>query len=708
MINVIKLLKRFNRDRRGVVALIFALSLLPLTMLVGLSIDYSFYAQARAQYRLAGDAAATYAIREATATYALESQANSTTPGSYPNLTTDATTAGDDAGNNWFATQLAPLSRASVLGGEATTNTAGLATTVNATNCNGQSGGFSANVVYVGVYPPFFDSLFSSAKNWYVSGTSTACTTYSYSEVLLLLDTSSSMLIGANASDVQALDDATSCMQTYPVETIALTPNTLGSPPFGTGSGISTYPTAYYSNFYEDDTSARGKVDFTQVANYLAGGVTTNTNGTCTTANTTTYHGNTVRIIYNGPTTDTTTNGSPFPPCAFACHTTTSTATDGYTLDYYGEARRLNPTQTSSANGGVTLRIDAVFNATESVIQDMQTSEQVYGQYTVGVYQFNDNASPIVAGTSGTDPSQEATADLNSALAKVQADDWLKTPTETTVPIVSLNPTYAGLSTDADADYTDFATAMTELRTGKMTTGAVGTSPVNTNVLSVPYGNGATNGLTNGAKTLPAIAAAGTGLSTASPLKDLIIVTDGLDDTNPGVIYAATGALDRYMGPMTSVYNELGTGTAGACLLFKNLGFTIYVLDIDYNPVPNPTFYRPLYGNASTSYVATDYGATSGLVHVDGANGGGDIENWVEGDALNNDFNSTYPAVTQPNNNFSVAPDLAALEACAGTSTSLPQNYGHYFYPANSASDISTAMNSILSSAINGAIRISN
>ena len=62
-----KFFARFAHDRRGAVALIFAGSLLPLVMLIGLSIDYSFYVQARSQLELASETAATEALHEASA-----------------------------------------------------------------------------------------------------------------------------------------------------------------------------------------------------------------------------------------------------------------------------------------------------------------------------------------------------------------------------------------------------------------------------------------------------------------------------------------------------------------------------------------------------------------------------------------------------------------------------------------------------------------
>lgn len=666
-----ELIKRFHRSRRGAVAMIFAGSLLPLTWLVGLSIDYSFYAQARAQFSLAGDAAATYAIREATATYALESEADATNPAAYPNVTTDSISAGNTAGYNWFSTQLATLPTSYLSSATGNPNVS-----VSATACTGVGGGFNVTVNYTGVYPPFFDLLFKSSKQWYIVGSSKACSTYTYTEVLLMLDTSGSMLLAADPSGITTLDDNTACIETYPTAQIGLP---VGGFPTGNVGALNGTFKAPGQNYYGSDPA--DAVTWSNVSNYVG----STSSGSCKTGNTIKIGTTTYPIYYNAVDSQTQSgpsvanpgaNGSsPFAPCAFACHTTTAQAADGYTLDYYGVARRL----------GVSLRIDAVFAATENVIEDMQKSEQVSNEYTAGVYQFNDNASSIVNGTTtGTtpDPSQEATENLDAALTAVEADDWTKTSTETAVPIVST----VG-STDPNEDYTDFGTSMSELYSGGLTSGAAGSSA--TNAYQLP--------------ALTAGAAAGAPTSISNPAKVLIIVTDGLDDTNPA------SAAGRQQGPMTQITGAAGelTANSGAtCKKFKSLNFTIYVLYIDYVPAPVPTFYWPYYASQSTPYVSNDYG--NALAHTNNTSTGGSIENWVLGNAANNLYqNNVYPSASVPNAAFSTAPDQAALQACAGTSSSSASNYTKYYYEASSTSQINTAMTSILASALTGAIRIS-
>jgi len=52
-------------DRRGAVAMLFAISVVPLAMAVGLASDYSVYVKVQSQLNLAADTAAMQAVRVA-------------------------------------------------------------------------------------------------------------------------------------------------------------------------------------------------------------------------------------------------------------------------------------------------------------------------------------------------------------------------------------------------------------------------------------------------------------------------------------------------------------------------------------------------------------------------------------------------------------------------------------------------------------------
>ncbi|MDX5930438.1 TadE/TadG family type IV pilus assembly protein [Acidiphilium acidophilum] len=163
--------RRLLHERKAAIAIIFAVSLVPMAMLVGLSIDFSFYTQARAQITLAADAAATHAIRAATETYTAE--INENPPLSAATAIADADMAGEAAGAAWFSAQLGKLPTASVSGSNNPAVTVQSNTNLSPTN----PAGFTASVAYTGTYPPFFDPLFASSSTWKITGTAGALST---------------------------------------------------------------------------------------------------------------------------------------------------------------------------------------------------------------------------------------------------------------------------------------------------------------------------------------------------------------------------------------------------------------------------------------------------------------------------------------------------------------------------------------------------
>jgi Flp pilus assembly protein TadG len=89
--------------RRGVIAIMFALLMVPLIIVVALSVDFSFYIVSQAQLNLAADAAAMHAVRVASQYYV----DNSTTVAA-------AEAQGITAGKQWFAAQAGNLASATV------------------------------------------------------------------------------------------------------------------------------------------------------------------------------------------------------------------------------------------------------------------------------------------------------------------------------------------------------------------------------------------------------------------------------------------------------------------------------------------------------------------------------------------------------------------------------------------------------------------
>jgi Flp pilus assembly protein TadG len=563
-------IRQFVRDRRGAIAIIFGISLVPMAMLVALSIDFSFYVQARAQISLAADAAATHAIRAATETYTAE--INQNPPLSAATAIADADAAGETAGTAWFWAQLGTLPTASVTGANDPNVTVQSNTNLSPTN----PAGFTATVAYTGTYPPFFDPLFSSTSNWTITGTAGALSTYSYVEILLLLDNSGSMDIGATPNDILKLEDHSVCL-----------PNSVN----WTGiNGMGAY----------DQSNPALDIDMTQVAHYQAYGSPSNISGTCDSG-------------YTGPES----------PCGFACHT------DANNNDLYGIAREY----------GVRLRSDVVTSAAENVISSMEANEQAPGQFSVGVYQFNSDISPLFPTQPQTGTTnQEASSDLAGALSAVDAIDYYKNPTAA-VPILP-NVGYACCETD-------FPVAVKDLLAGT-------------------YSNGVRFG--------SAITAAGSGNTPATPQKDIFIVTDGMQDS------ASTGT--RENGEMTSALAENATypSNLAVCKNFKSLGFTVYILYIDYNPLPNQYY-------MTSSVTQTPY-FTEDFPNVNASQ----VTTQEDAEPTST-VNGGY--VPGPN---AVSPDEAALQACASSPSD--------FFVANNAADISTAMNAMLKSALSSTIRL--
>ena len=86
------------------------------------------------------------------------------------------------------------------------------------------------------------------------------------------------------------------------------------------------------------------------------------------------------------------------------------------------------------------------------------------------------------------------------------------------------------------------------------------------------------------------VTAAGDGTGPSKPRKVLFLVTDGMDDELFGS--------SRSMGPMPS----------SSCQLFKNMGYTVYVLYTPYYPLMNPFYLQNVMqtveGSGSTSLSA--------------------------------------------------------------------------------------------------------
>jgi Flp pilus assembly protein TadG len=667
---IVNKLTLLRNSQRSAVALIFGLCLVPLMYLIGFAVDYTFYSQARSQMLLAAEASATHAVRVALSTYTLELN-NGTVAGNATTSGTaiyDANQAGEQAGAQWFQAQLGTLPRGSISTTPITGNPSTSLPNVTVTQPT-SGGGFVANVSYGGTYPPLFNGLFARTSAWTYPGNSQATATFDYAEILFLLDTSNSMLIGTNANDEVTLEENSVCQGT-----------TVWDPASNTNSGRDPM------SFYDYGTSSNGggsdndAVDFTKVQHYLDPSGTTGTaamnddTGTCLSG-------------YRWPTN----NSSAYAPCALACHTSQLTATDGYTLDQYGEARRLRDeelgnspksgstfadngksqftssgityaaspytTPTATVEPALSLRIDVVMDAAYTAIGSMETAESFTGQFTAGVYNFTTDVSAIASGTANTSTTTVEATSLTAAQAAVKNLDYLQTPTETTLPAYY----------NSGARNTNFAASMQDLRNGTVMpnrTAIVGTTG---SVAGPSTGNVA--GSTGGA-----------------PLKFLFIITDGFQDDNDGTI----GGMTSYTAETTASYPTYvdSKGISSVCKQYKDLGFTVYVLAINYLPLASTNYYTNI--NFSDIYTAEDFGSGASGSYFS-TNGG------VAPFRLATTY-STRTLTTPPYASTN-GPLQVGLIACATSYSD--------FKTATSGADITNAVQSLLRSALASTIRVS-
>lgn len=636
---------RFAENRRAAVAVIMAISLVPLMLLVGIAVDITFLYQSRTQTAFASQAAATQAVRIAAATYQVE-VAN----GSSSTLAAQhAIAAANTVGNLWFNATAGTLIRTSLTA--PSTNTTFDGATTGAVNTSAPPN-FSATVTVTGTYPPIFDPIFKSTTNWVYASNATATTTYSYAQILLMLDTSGSMLIGADDTtqnpDIQTLEENTVC----PAQGDII-PSEAGQYANTVAGGH-----ALSDGEYESDVGApqdKDAVDFTKIPNYSPGsGDALYVDGTVNNGNT--FNGTcqsnfglkSPAYYYPNKSEPSTTAGD---PCALACHFSSNKFTysangKSYFADYYGLARLENDLSKANGGPGVHLRIDVLFSATEQVIQDMETSEAVANQLSVGVYQFNTDVSAIASGAAA-DSLPEATSDLSTALSEVEADDYQITPTETAIPqlingATSLNTT---ANTAGEGGDTNFPLSLNDLQNG--------------NPVALKAG-----------KKQP-LTVSGNGAAAATPEKFMFIVTDGLEDDSPNNGGGENGA--NVMGEMTSISGE--TAGTGSCSYLKNtLKYTVYVLYVTYYPIAAKAYYAPAVEGSRPTNEATngDYPA---------------------------DINASDQVITETPTQ-TTSPTAKALQACATSPTD--------FYQASSSADIQTALAAMLKSALASTIRLTN
>lgn len=632
-------LRRFVAARRSAVALTMAVSILPLMLLVGIAIDFTLLSQARSQAAFAAQAAATHAVRVAASTYALEVQNGSTSAVAVAHAQTAANTAGD----LWWGAELGALSQGYVSAEQ--TNT-------TVTNANSSPPSFNAQVGYTIKYPPIFDPLFGQPNTvWAYASSASATAQFAYAQILMMLDTSNSMLIGARTSDIQTMETNAVCPAT----------GTLAANGFGSSDAL-----AYDKGNNTDYDFAPGDNTFvgfksTDTIHALHYNASTNSKQATGTepdptiagsepAITSTVNGTSGYLMDGQCNSGYNISGSPFEPCALACHNTTTKYNGNY-ADLYGLARA----------EGVKLRVDVLYNATETAISDMKSTEAVANQISVGVYQFNSDIAPIVRGTTG-DALPEATSNLDNALAAVKGVDYAYTPgAASDPPLITDCNTYNFPSHQSCAGNTNLVLSLQHLVAGKLPTDS-GAQP---------------------------LTQAGSGITGTAPIKFMFLITDGMEgestlggatDLNTNPNFAGKGVMTNTTDN-TAVTNN--SATPGTCTALKKLGYIVYVLYVDYLPVSETQYYAQ--ANSLSPQTTSDYPKAKYLVDV------ADSQPYIV---------AGETAAQETAQIETYVPTAKALAQCASSPS--------YFYSASDADGIQTALNSMLKSALASTTRLTN
>jgi Flp pilus assembly protein TadG len=577
----------FAAHRAGTISLMFAIMVIPLLLIVGIAVDYSFYVEAQAELNLAADAAAMHAVRAMSM-----STSNSTT---YQN-------AGTLAGQQWFAAQAEMVPGVTLTG----TGTP-LPVTVNVSYT---APTYTATVAYTGTLNTYFGRL-AGVRTWPIAGTATASISNNFVNIGVMLDASQSMYIGATPSDIATMQAASPCGIVKAENGITpgddlYYPNYVwnyNNSGLGYLAGL-TLPPHKTTTGYCDPNLLTGCAYPPSAIYGLTGTYLTTDSLYLGTANTKT--GDLVGACNNGGGRPGAAGPhTPGAPCALACH---ENADGG---DLYALARATTNQQTGNL---VQLRFDVVQSAAQQVIQSMlkysPTPQTLLG---VGVYTFGDTFQPLYPCTTTVGCPSPFGTDLNAALSDISTCTGTQTIGCYAAPItkVAVSSTYMGSS------FTQAAAFLT------------GTT--------------------------------GTGATQATAIKDLFIVTDGIEDINVAGI--------QYVGPLDHT-------VANPCQQIKNQGITIYVLYTPYYPIDAQSYADVVYPASPNGL----YPAATLQAFVTEAN----PSNFPN-------YNAQYPADT---------PVAAALRACASNPA--------YFYMATSQADINTAMQNMLTTALNSAARVTN
>jgi hypothetical protein len=186
---------------------------------------------------------------------------------------------------------------------------------------------------------------------------------------------------------------------------------------------------------------------------------------------------------------------------------------------------------------------------------------------------------------------------------------------------------------------------------------------------------------TSASGNVQSLGASGSGNTPQTPVKYVFIVTDGMEDENLLNGGRALGILN-YAGDMTSVQGEATTGAlanTGTCSKLKQMGYTVYVLYVQYYPLAETAYYGTManIGRTPSPETLIDYPTDTAV-----------------NSSVNSLTNETAEATT------ATSPTALALQACASAPTD--------FESASSSTDIQTDLQAMLKQALASSIRLTN
>jgi Flp pilus assembly protein TadG len=429
------------------VALLFATMIIPIIGLVGLAIDYGIWNEAYSSLSVAASAASLNAAKTAASALALADS--------------NYATEGATAGKQWFLAELGQGSYAATTG-----------TTPPTVTITTKSNYVTATVSFTSTVKSIFGKVFKRTTYPITVTAAATMSAGSYLEVVLMLDNSSSMGIGADTTAM------TTMMKSSPCD---------ASNEFTRTSSSSTYtqatPEAYslYQYLWQGV-----KYDGAMATPVVSGSLTLNPATPTTSSPTVSYCSAaqvTSGLCKTAEQCPTNVNGYAAyagPPCAFACHSDSSKPA-GQGNDLWHTARV----------NGVTLRLDTLKVATNLVLTAMQTNNiSAINNLSVGIYTFNTTLNPIYPGTSCTPQAFgcEAGSNWTTAISAVgsppKAGSGVYTDTGIQPPVAA---------TSGNNDNTEVEEAMSNLANNYVT-------------------------------------AAGNGATAATPRKVLMLITDGYED----------------------------------------------------------------------------------------------------------------------------------------------------------------------------------